>query len=245
MGTVFNSKVFKGVSVAGKIVKGMAKNGLVFWKVQVPTDYILAYDFNGNTADASVNELNGVMTGDVAFEVGRKAGTQSLKFTNGCVKTILPIPINSDKVTIAFWMKTAKTTVAIVAEMSSNNNSNNAFMAALNNVSNSGKLGVYERVSSNYNNAEISNANNNTWKHIVAVIDRSKNATDGILIYVNGTLSPITKESTFDNNGNFVNNILFIGQRNASSLPFVGNLQDFKVYNRVLSKDEITALYNE
>ena len=32
MGTIFNSKVFKGVSIAGKIVKGMAKNGVVFWQ---------------------------------------------------------------------------------------------------------------------------------------------------------------------------------------------------------------------
>ena len=32
MGTIFNSKVFKGVSVAGKIVEGMAKNGVVFWQ---------------------------------------------------------------------------------------------------------------------------------------------------------------------------------------------------------------------
>ena len=32
MGTIFNSKVFKGISVAGKIVRGMAKNGVVFWQ---------------------------------------------------------------------------------------------------------------------------------------------------------------------------------------------------------------------
>ena len=50
---------------------------------------------------------------------------------------------------------------------------------------------------------------------------------------------------TTDNNGNFVNNILFIGQRGGSTVGFNGSLQDFKVYNRVLTDSEIMYLYSE
>lgn len=243
MGTVFNSKVFKGVSISGKIAKGMAKNGVVFWKVQVPTDYILAYDFNGNTVDASVNGLNCSMTGTLAFDDGRKAGTQSLNFTNGCVKTILPLPVNSDKVTIAFWMKTSQTSPAVIMEISADTNLNNAFSVYLNdNLKNSIQFNTRNI---GPNQSARTGANNGTWKHFVGVIDRTQNGANEILIYENGTLVSFTKPYSTDNNRNFVNNILFIGQRNSSLHPFVGNLQDFKVYNRVLSQDEITALYNE
>lgn len=239
MNTIFNSKVFKGVSIEGKIVKGMVKNGVVFWQT-LPTDHILAYDFNGNTTDSSVNGLNGAMTGTLAFDTGRKIGTQSMKFTNGCVKTILPLPVNSDKVSISFWMKTVATT-GNIAELSTDYNSNNAFRSGVN-----GKITFTTHSPSGYNGGNSSSSiNTNVWTHVVLSVDRSLGINQ-VKIYVNGALGYIQSPSTVDNiTGNFVNNILFIGQRGASSLPFVGNLQDLKIYNRVLSEEEITALYNE
>ena len=241
MRTIFNSKVFKGVSIAGKNVKGMAKNGVVFWK-SLPTDYILAYSFNGNTADSSVNGLNGAMTGTLAFDAGRKVGTQSMKFTNGCVKTTLPLPVNSDKVTIAFWMKTTQTTTGIFVELSANYNSNNAFLAM---VTNKAEISNHVSGGINYNYGNSStNINTGNWTHVVMVIDRNLGSSQN-KIYINGMLDYVQGAGTVNLVGNFVNNILFIGQRNASLAPFVGNLQDLKIYNRVLSKEEITALYNE
>lgn len=242
MGTIFNSKVFKGVSIAGKTVKGMVKNGVVFWK-SLPTDYILAYSFNGNTSDASVNGLNGAMTGTLAFDTGRKIGTQSLKFTKGCVKTTLPLPVNSDKVTIAFWMKTTMTASGMVVELSADSDVNNAFYSIMNNAT-TNYLSLRNRNGGNYSFVKA-NVTNSSWKHIVCTIDRSQSVSNECKIYVNGTLTSIMVVTSGDVSGNFVNNILFIGQRNASLYPFVGNLQDLKIYNRVLSENEITALYNE
>lgn len=175
---------------------------------------------------------------------GRKAGEYCAVFNGSqSIKTTTNLPVNSDKVTIAFWIKTIQTTVSVINEMSINTNSNNTFMAVLNNVTNSGKLGFHDRVT-NYNNKEITNVNNNTWKHVVAVIDRSKNADNGIIIYLNGVIASTTQESSTDNNGNFVNNILFIGQRAGSTLGFVGSLMYEKIYNYPLTASEASNLYN-
>lgn len=49
MGTIINSKVFRGVSVQGKIVSGLAKNGTVFYK-KTPT--IASLNITPNTGSA-------------------------------------------------------------------------------------------------------------------------------------------------------------------------------------------------
>jgi hypothetical protein len=78
------------------------------------------------------------------------------------------------------------------------------------------------------------------------MIDRTQDRTSQNKIYINGVLSYVQMSSyTTDNNGNFVNNILFIGQRGGSTTGFNGSLQDFKVYNRVLTDSEIMDLYSE
>ena len=206
---------------------------------------ILDLDFQNNFIDKSPSALTMVQgQGLPTFGLsGRKAGEYCAVFNGSqSIKTTTNLPINSDKVTIAFWMKTTQTAVAIITELSPNTNTNNAFMAVLNNVTNSGKLGFYDRVT-NYNNKEITNVNNNTWMHVVAVIDRSKNADNGIILYLNGVIASTTQESSTDNNGNFVNNILFIGQRAGSSLGFNGYLTKYQVFNKVPTDAQAMEMY--
>ena len=163
-------------------------------------------------------------------------GSQSIKTTTNLL-------LNSDKVTIAFWMKTTQTSAAVVGEMSPNTNTNNAFSWYINDrVANSVQFNSQNTSS---NQSARTGANNGTWKHFVAVIDRSQNAVNEILIYENGSLVTFTKPISTDNNGNFVNNILFIGQRGGSSYGFNGQLKFLKIFNYPLSVTEITNLYNK
>ena len=144
--------------------------------------------------------------------------------------------------TIAFWMKTTQTAVAIVGEMSSNTNANNAFSWYINDsVANSVQFNSRKELN---NQSARTGANNGTWKHFVAVIDRSQNGANEILIYENGSLVTFTKPYSTDNNGNFVNNILFIGQRAGSSLGFNGSLSLLKIYNYPFTPSEVSTLYN-
>lgn len=174
---------------------------------------------------------------------GRKAGEYCAVFNGSqSLKTTTNLPVNSDKVTVAFWMKTTQTGVAIVGEMSPNTNSNNTFSWYINDaVANSVQ---FNSRNTGYNQSARTGANNGTWKHFVAVIDRAQNAANEILIYENGTLTAYTKPNSFDNNGNFVNNILFIGQRGGSSFGFNGSLTRLKIYNYPLTAGEVSTLYN-
>ena len=163
-------------------------------------------------------------------------GSQSIKTTTNLL-------LNSDKVTIAFWMKTTQTWAAVVGEMSPNTNSNNTFSWYIyDSVANSVQ---FNSRNTGNNQSARTGANNGTWKHFVAVIDRSKNGENEILIYENGSLVTFTKPISTDNNGNFVNNILFIGQRAGNSLGFNGQLKFLKIFNYPLSTTEITNLYNK
>ena len=163
-------------------------------------------------------------------------GSQSLKTNSNFV-------IGTDKVSISFWMKTTQTAAAVVGEMSPNTNSNNTFSWYINdNVANSVQ---FNSRNTGNNQSVRTGANNGTWKHFVAVIDRSQNAANEILIYENGSLVTFTKPYSQDNNKNFGNNILFIGQRGGSQYGFNGQMKFLKIFNYPLSPSEITNLYNK
>lgn len=167
-------------------------------------------------------------------------GSQSIK-TNG------NFIINNDKVSISFWMKTTFTGsgAQFMIDSSPNFDANNAFLVAFNNTGQENKIQGWSK-NQGYNN--ITNPtiiNDNVWRHFVFVIDRSLNGVNEIKCYENGVLMTVTKQHSADNSGNFVNNILYIGQRGGSALGFNGRMKFLKIFNYPLSTTEITNLYNK
>ena len=214
-----------------------------------PIDTILHYDFNGNALDQSDNALNGIRTGNTNFVTGRKAGTQALEFVAGCVRTPIALPINSDKLTVSFWMSANQTDTAVVIETSTSataNVNNNSFGCYINDTVANTVQSLTNIGFSSLNIATAPISFDNNFQYIVIEIDRSKAAIEEQKIYINNVLasSPVSHYIN-DSTGNFDNYVLYIGQRNASQFPFVGKMQDLRVYNRVLTSDERTTLFNE
>ncbi|WP_332030352.1 LamG-like jellyroll fold domain-containing protein [Kaistella sp.] len=210
----------------------------------IPQDYILCYDFNGDYLDKSPNALHGIKTGTASFAAGSKPGKQCLEFTAGCVKTPAVLPVNSDKVTVSFGMKTTQTATSVLIEMSATLGSNNAFNV-INNNSGANTILAAMRTTS-INSKAIAMTHDGIWRHFAIEFNRSEAVNaDKIKFYVNGNLFASVPTSTGVNVGNFVNNILFIGQRNASTFPFVGSLQNLKIYNRTLTTAEHIGLRSE
>ena len=217
------------------------------YEASIATDTILHYSFNGDALDQSVNVLNGVKTGSASYVTGRKVGTQALEFISGCVQTPQALIVDSDKLTVSFWMSTSQTGGAIIYEATDNSN----------NYSNTYSLYINDRapskISSNIRNTppdlNISNAlvdTANNWQHCVIEMYKNDLTIDKQKIYINDVLvSELDAERRYNTSGQFVNAVLYIGQRGASVAPFVGKLQDFRVYNRVLTADERLALFNE
>lgn len=222
-----------------------------FYASTTPEDTILHYSFDGSVLDESVNELNGIKTGNANFVAGRKAGTQALEFINGCVQTPQVLLINSDKLTISFWLGTSQESPAIIFEASSNFAiNNNSYICVINDSSSKGAIQTtLKGVGLEYNTVKSELVFDNSYQHVLVEIDRSKDASNENKIYVNNVLTSVFSYSDGsqkeDTSSNLLNDILYIGQRNQGVLPFVGKLQDFRVYNRTLTTDERSALFNE
>lgn len=174
---------------------------------------------------------------------GRKAGEYCAVFNGSqSIKTTTNLPINSDKVTIKFWIKTSNPSAAgIISEVG--NDSINAFAIYMNNT-NGGCLAGNDRGSAGYNIFNHNTMPFNSWVHIVVTLDRAKNGLETWQVYQNGILKIILRTQTPDNNGNFVNNILFIGQRGGSSLGFNGSLMHLEILNYPITASEALADYN-
>lgn len=168
-------------------------------------------------------------------------GSQSLKTNSNFL-------INSDKVSISFWIKTNQTAISVPIELSSNPNINNAFSINTNYPSLNEIYGYLITQSPQSLNSARTNSNNiivNQWRHIVFVIDRNLPINDKVKIYVNGNLATMTKPETANTVGSFGSYPLFIGQRNGSSFGFNGQMKFLKIFNYPLSPSEITNLYNK
>ena len=156
------------------------------------------------------------------------------------LKTNANFLINSDKVSISFWIKTTQTTTGILAELSSNFNNNNAFLATVTN-----KAEIGDHIFSYNAGSSAININDNNWHHVVLMIDRSLGTSQN-KIYVDGILSYVQNTSyQSDLNGNWGLFPLFIGQRDGSLYGFNGQLKFLKIFNYPLSTTEITNLYNK
>lgn len=213
----------------------------------IPTDYILAYNFNGNLLDSSGNGSNATANGTITYGVGRKgvAGT-AIKFGSGNIMTpTLPV---SSVWSISFWFKTNSTTNTIWIELSPLLNTINGFLSTINNDG-SGKIRGYIN-SGNTTNVDYKNTNNsfndNNWHHLVLILDRTQTSTNEIKIYIDNALQTLTTSVNNEQTGNFTSEKLYIGARGTTLIqPYNGLMDDFKLYNYPLSQTEITNLYNE
>ena len=162
------------------------------------------------------------------------------------LKTNANFNLNSDKVSISFWIKTSQTAGAIVSEISTNASSGtNAFGVYINDLL-ANRIEIVDGQSGlNIGNSAI-NINDNQWRHIVLTINRSLVGNQQNKIYVDGVLSYV-QSTTYqkETSGNWALNPLFIGQRAGSSLGFNGQMKFLKIFNYPLSTTEITNLLNK
>jgi hypothetical protein len=82
----------------------------------------------------------------------------------------------------------------------------------------------------------------NAWNHIVVTLDCSSTANDPVM-YINGVSVPVT-ETDAPSGGNCteaVNKQAYIGSD--TSADFDGFIDELRIYNRILSANEVAALY--
>ena len=202
----------------------------------IPTDYILAYNFDGNFND--VNGINNlVQNGTVTFTADRKGGNTAVQFGSGYLKTLNNLPASSVW-SISFWMKNNSNSVIIVFGGESSVNGSQTF----NFVMNDAGVNYYITIKgSSFNRWRTSdNLKDNIWHHYVFILDRTKLANEEIQVYIDGVKKNTIQFSSSNSSGNFVSSRINFGQQ-----LWTGSLDDIKLYNRPLTQTEITNLYNE
>lgn len=211
------------------------------------TDTILHYDFDGNVLDGSASNLNGIKTGDANFVTGRKAGTQALEFIAGCVRTPVALPINSRELTVSFWMKFpngALPSEGMVYETSTNAYDNSGGILGV--LDGAGFFQSSLNNSSGYNITRSPISSSPDFYHILITMSNSLSGITTHKIYINNVLTSVMDSVNQKNSSaNIGNYILYIGQRAATSLSLKAILQDMRFYNRVLTAEERTQLFNE
>ena len=214
-------------------------------KITPPNSKILDLPLQNNFTDTT--GINTMIAGGTSnLPTFTLEGGEYAAVFNGSqsIKTNANFNIGTDKVSISFWMKTNQTTTAIIAELSTNTNNNNAFYNVINDLL-PNRIAIGDHISGyNIGNSAI-NINDNSWHHVVLMIDRSLGTSQN-KIYVDGVLSYVQNTSyQSDLNGNWGLFPLFIGQRAGNSIGFNGQLKFLKIFNSILSETEITNLYNK
>jgi|694.fasta_scaffold00159_2 hypothetical protein len=82
---------------------------------------------------------------------------------------------------------------------------------------------------------------NNTWVHLVFTFDYISGGNNVFKIFMNGTL--IGSKNTTSGNTNFATGTWRIGKPASTYGGFTGYLDDFRIYNRVLTENEIMQIY--
>jgi hypothetical protein len=230
-------------------------NGLVGW-----------WPFNGNANDESGNGNNGTVNGAVLST--DRFGSLNKSFYLDGISNYIGVNLNSinnqftssQNISISLWIKTNDLYGGVLSFRNQNTNvifNNN--IGKLSNAisSNPGKIGFLVRDDNSGGTGLYSWGSNNvsdgSWHNIIIIRDN----TGKISIYIDGVLSSV---SASGQNGSltFTTSRMAFGAElywalggpgclscNTIDDQFInGNIDDIAIWNRALSQQEITALYN-
>jgi hypothetical protein len=218
-------------------------NGLVGW-----------WPFNGNANDESGNNNNGTVNG-ASLTTDRFGNNNRAYDFNGSSDITIPhnnalnFQINN-KISVSIWVKTNTNQLyrsVMVQKISGVGNTQSGYDIALDNggvISQrvSASLSLKNGSSGSWGYASDSTANfiTNSWHNLIFVYDQNIGKC-----YVDGVLkNTIVGQSGVI--GNNTNSLLFGSTINQglTSKKFIGQLDDIGIWNRALTQQEITDLYN-
>jgi len=219
-----------------------------------PINPVAWYKFDDNATkmllDSSGNGNNLINNGATYDTTNLIRGNGSISFDGTLTKyTSLPfIPfhtyINNQGITFSLWVSLANTNGLayrrIFAFFANGTNNNNNYIAIINFI---GTRDYYFEINNGITYAStsriITNVNLNTFYHIVWSISKTGVWT----IYLNGSQiysqSHLTSSTYLSTN---VNNYFSKGA-DADLANFAGNIDDFRIYDRILTQEQVSQLY--
>jgi hypothetical protein len=198
---------------------GTLEDVIAYWPFEKPSNMLVDASGNGNLLAGSGVTVN--ESGAAVFD-GSQSG----------FATLAPLPLYSYRsMTVEWFMKSTSSDVCIVMETSANALGNSgAFYAAAN------EYAGYQ-MTRTHNLLRDWSAADGEWHHYALVYDWDSTTEDIVRIYRDG----VQMTTHFSGNTSAARlraDKLFIGARNGSQYPFVGQLDDIKITGRALAPAE-------
>jgi hypothetical protein len=225
------------LAVKASVPSYVPTNGLVGW-----------WPFNGNANDESGNGNNGTVNG-VTLTQDRNGNSNSAFSFDGINDFIglnlLSTLNNQTYATFSFWVNFTQQDGCIIGHWASNFGNINQNLGAV--IERSGSSSILFSNNGGLGANLTQAIGNNTWYHIVFVLDGSQSSSQNrLLLYINGQLSTINYGIVNDKVGTATST--FFGRRDVDfgnyGNYFGGMLDDIGIWNRALTQQEITNLYN-
>ena len=217
------------------------------------TAHHLVFGRNIDFSDFLYSEINSIVSylpitknGTVTYTKDRKGGNTAIQLGSGNLKTTSNLP-TSNIWSFSFWIKTSQTSVGHLFVVGLNNTDGD-FYFSINDVG-LGKLQIGCKTTTSFNVKYANNVtmNDNTWKHIVVILNSNLDALNDISVYINSVKQTLTTQVRYNNDKTtaFASKPLYIGGYNNTTFTYVGAIGGCKIYNRELTQTEIDNLYNE
>ena len=210
----------------------------------VPTNGLVGYwPFNGNANDESLNGNNGTVNG-ATLTSDRFGNANTAYIFDGITNDITFQQLfafnSSNNASLSIWLNGQNPPDSIQGTFLKsriNQIDNNRFNLFVNPINQGLKLNVdYRESNFNIHILNIDTIQTGNWTHLVLTRNNNIYST-----YINGQLASVS----IDNNPILPNSIGWVlGNDPSSNSDYAGKLDDIGIWNRALTQQEITALYN-
>lgn len=206
-------------------------------------DLIAVYKAESNAND-TLGTYNGTATGGVTYTTGKSGNAFSFNGTTSYVELGDVMDLGLTSWTYSFWFNASDITGVLFSKGLAG-----SLIGRVISYFESGKLVLFCQPEGGTNStiATTTTISTNTWYHVTCVVDR----TDKLKIYLNGTLEngassnnnlALYPTSNFNNSSPFRIGA-FTAANNVDPISFSnGKIDEFNVWNRVLTTTEITEL---
>ncbi|HEX2396052.1 MAG TPA: LamG-like jellyroll fold domain-containing protein, partial [Bacteroidales bacterium] len=202
---------------------------------------IAHYTFENSAVDVSGNAHNGTLLNGAAFSTLVKEGNYSLMLDGVDDYVDLGIINLGQQFTFASWVyiPTGSSNIRTLIANTSSGSTRNGFKITVNEYATTDRKIIFETgngTTSGYALSPVSTFGFDTWNHVAVTADLT---TGQAKIYYNG--ADVTASSSIVTN--FITNaVIRLGIMTNSAFPMRSNLDDTRLYSRVLSPAEVSSL---
>lgn len=220
--------------------------GLLNPKTDIISELVLEYLFSGNANDTSGNNINGTVLGATLTTDRKSASNSAYQFQIGDdihanYNSLLDFGLTESPFSISVWVFMDNTSKFRILGQ------NNIYSYIL--YTSAANQLIIQLLSSNsiyIGRIASTTFIGSTWKHIVITYNGNQSVS-GINMFLDAApyTSGVLNAGSYTGMRSFASNNFLVGDITGSLKETQGKIDDLRIYNKVLTGSEITALYNE